>query len=52
MSRKLFLATAYAESLKVRLVFLLLAMPWVQEAARKALAGIPDHVAVVTSDWN
>ena len=52
MSRRLFLATAYAESLKVRLVFVLLAMPWVQEAARTALVGIPDYVAVVTSDWN
>jgi len=52
MARRLSLATAYAESLRVRLVFVLLAMPWVQEAARTALAGIPDHVAIVTSDWN
>jgi hypothetical protein len=35
----------------VRLVFVLLAMPWVQEAARPVLAGIPDTVAVVTGDW-
>jgi hypothetical protein len=35
--------TAYAESLKVRLVFVLLAMPWVQEAARNALVGITEN---------
>ena len=51
MARRLGQATAYTHSLNVRLVFVLLAMPWVQEAARSALAGIPDTVAVVTSDW-
>jgi hypothetical protein len=51
LARRLSQATAYAESLKVRLVFVLLAMPWVQEAARNALVGISDNVAVVTGDW-
>jgi len=51
LTRRLCQATAYTHSLNVRLVFVLLAMPWVQEAARPALAGIPDTVAVVTSDW-
>jgi hypothetical protein len=51
ISRRLAMATAYAESLKVRLVFVLLAMPWVQEAARPALAGINSTTAVITSDW-
>ena len=52
MSRRLSQASAYAENLGVRLVFVLLGMPWVQEAARPALAGIPPTVAVVTGDWN
>jgi hypothetical protein len=51
MSRRLWQASAYSESMKVRLVFVLLAMPWVQEAARAALAGISDTVAIVTGDW-
>jgi hypothetical protein len=51
LSRRLGQATAYTHSLNVRLVFVLLAMPWVQEAARPVLAGIPDTVAVVTSGW-
>jgi hypothetical protein len=51
LSRRLCQATAYTQCLNVRLVFVLLAMPWVQEAARSALAGIPDTVAVVTGDW-
>ena len=51
LSRRLSQACAYTHSLNVRLVFVLLAMPWVQEAARSALAGIPDTVAVVTGDW-
>jgi hypothetical protein len=42
-------AAAYAERLKVWLVFVLLAMLWVQETARKALAGIPDQV--ISGDW-
>jgi hypothetical protein len=51
LSRRLWQACAYTQSLNVRLVFVLLAMPWVQEAARPILAGIPDTVAVVTGDW-
>jgi hypothetical protein len=51
MSRRLNQASAYAENLGVRLVFVLLGMAWVQEAARPALAGIPPTVAVVTGDW-
>ena len=33
LSRRLCQATAYTQSLNVRLVFVLLAMPWVQEAS-------------------
>jgi hypothetical protein len=51
ISRRLAMATAYTESLRVRLVFVLLAMPWVQEAVRPALAGINSTTAVVTADW-
>jgi hypothetical protein len=51
ISRRLAMATAYTESLQVRLVFVLLAMPWVQEAVRPALAGINSTTAVVTADW-
>jgi hypothetical protein len=35
----------------VRLVFVLLAMPWVQEAARNALVGITENTALIASDW-
>lgn len=51
MARRLSQASAYADTMKIRLVFVLLAMPWVQEAARSALASIPETVAVVTGDW-
>ena len=51
LSRRLNQAYAYTQSLNVRLVFVLLAMPWVQEAARHVLTGIPDTMAVVTGDW-
>jgi hypothetical protein len=52
MARRLAQASAYAESLKVRLVFVLLAMPWVQEAARGALAGISSNTACLTGSWS
>jgi hypothetical protein len=52
LSRRLNQAYAYTQSLNVRLVFVLLAMPWVQEAARPILAGVPDTMAIVTGDWN
>jgi len=51
IARRLSQASAYSESLRVRLVFVLLAMPWVQQAARASLAGISPTTAVVTSDW-
>jgi hypothetical protein len=51
LARRLAQASAYAESLKVRLVFVLLAMPWVQEAARGALAGISSNTACVAGNW-
>ena len=51
LSRRLNQAYAYTQSLNVRLVFVLLAMPWVQEAARHVLTGVPDTMAVVTGDW-
>jgi len=52
LARRLSQATAYAESLKVRLVFVLLAMPWVQEAARTALVGISDTTACLAGTWS
>jgi hypothetical protein len=51
LARRLARASIYAENLKVRLVFVLLAMPWVQEAARSALAGITSNVALISGDW-
>ena len=51
INRRLNRAAMYAEGMKVHLVFVLLAMPWVQGAARSALVNLPDHVACVTSDW-
>jgi len=52
IARRLDLAVAYSETLGVRLVFVLLGMPWVQNAARSSLAGISATTAVVTGDWN
>jgi len=51
LSRRLARASIYAENLGVRLVFVLLGMPWVQAAARSALAGITGNVALVSGDW-
>jgi len=51
LARRLARASIYAENLKVRLVFVLLAMPWVQEAARSSLAGISSNVALISGDW-
>jgi hypothetical protein len=52
INRRLNQAAAYAKSMKVHIVFVLLAMPWVQKAAGPALVNIQDHMAVVTGDWN
>jgi hypothetical protein len=52
INRRLNQAAAYAKSMRVHVVFVLLAMPWVQKAAGPALVNIQDHVAVVTGDWN
>ena len=45
-------AAAYAKSMNVHVVFVLLAMPWVQKAAAPVLVNIQNHMAVVTGDWN
>lgn len=52
INRRLNQAAAYAKSMRVHVVFVLLAMPWVQKAAGSALVNIQDHMAVVTADWN
>jgi hypothetical protein len=52
INRRLNQAAAFAKSTRVHVVFVLLAMPWVQKAAGPALVNIQDHVAVVTGDWN
>lgn len=50
-ARRLLLAGDYAKSMKLRLVFAFLGMPWVRSAARLSFVGIPEHVAVVVGDW-
>ena len=52
INRRLNQAAAYAKSMRVHVVFVLLAMPWVQKAAGPALVNIQDHMAVVTGEWN
>jgi hypothetical protein len=52
INRRLNQASAYGKSMKLQVVFVLLAMPWVQKMAGPALVNIQDHVAVVTEDWN
>ena len=52
INRRLNQASAYAKSMKLHVVFALLAIPWVQRAAGLALVNIQDHIAVVTGDWN
>ena len=51
INRRLNQAAAYGRSMNLHVVFVLLAMPWVQKAAGPALVNIQDHVAVVTGDW-
>jgi hypothetical protein len=52
VNRRLNQAAAYAKSMKLHVVFVLLAMPWVQKAAGPALVNVQDYMAVVTGDWN
>jgi len=52
INRRLNQAAAYGKSMKLHVLFVLLAMPWVQKAAGPALVNIQDHMAVVTADWN
>jgi hypothetical protein len=44
-------AAGYAEAVNTQLVFVLLAMPWVREAARFAFMDVPKSCAVVVADW-
>lgn len=45
-------AILYARRMNMHLAFVVLAMPWIQEATRPVFTGVPPNIAVVTSDWN
>jgi len=44
-------ATVYSEAVGINLVFVILAMPWVRDAARPAFTDVPPHAAVVLAGW-
>ena len=44
-------ATGYSEAVGVNLVFALLGMPWVRDAALPAFSDVPPHTAVVLAGW-
>jgi hypothetical protein len=44
-------ATSYASYVGVNLIFSLLGMPWVRNAARMAFTEVPDSCAVIIADW-
>jgi hypothetical protein len=45
-------AQGYADAVGVHLIFTLLGMPWVREAARRAFTEIPRNCAVIISSWH
>lgn len=45
-------AAGYADAVGVHLVFVLLAMPWVRDAARLAFMDVPKTSAVIVADWS
>jgi hypothetical protein len=45
-------AKAYAGAVGVHLIFVLLGMPWVRDAARIAFTDIPGDCAVIISSWH
>jgi hypothetical protein len=44
-------ALVYARGFRIRLVFALLGLPWVREAAVRVFRDLPGDVAVVLEDW-
>ena len=45
-------AKSYADAVGVHLIFVLLGMKWVRDAARVAFMDIPENCAVISSDWH
>jgi hypothetical protein len=45
-------AKSYADAVGVHLIFVLLGMKWVRDAARVAFMDIPGNCAVISSDWH
>ena len=45
-------AKGYADAVGMHLIFALLGMPWVREAARIAFMDVPGNCAVIISSWN
>jgi hypothetical protein len=45
-------AKAYADAVGVHLIFVLLGMPWVRDAARTAFTDVPGNCAVIISSWH
>ena len=45
-------AKGYAEVANIHLIFTLLGMPWVREAARTAFTDVPQNCAVIISSWH
>jgi predicted transcriptional regulator len=44
-------AARYAETVGLRMIFVLLAPPWVAKRSRIAFTGIPDNLAVISHEW-
>jgi hypothetical protein len=51
MRKKFFAASRYVEERGMRLVFALLARPWVINVAQAAFSGMGEHTSVVLGDW-
>ena len=44
-------AAQYAQIVGLKIVFVLLAPPWVANRSRDAFIGLPDHLAVIAHEW-
>ena len=44
-------AAHYARLAELRIIFVLLAPPWVASRTRDAFLGLPDHLAVISHEW-
>ena len=44
-------AAQYAKTAGLKIVFVLLAPPWVANRSRDAFIGLPDHLAAITHEW-